>query len=69
MKTGRLIKFHRPSGDVQAYLFQEGGRYHGVVYLLSDPAGEAIHAEDGSSESAVEAGVRSWVDDHFPKDS
>jgi hypothetical protein len=69
MKTGRLIKFHRPSGDVQAYLFQEGGRYHGLVYLLSDPHSEPIHSEDGANEPTVEAGVRSWIDRHFPKDS
>lgn len=67
MKTGRLIKFQRPSGDVQAYLFQEDGRFHGVVFLVSDSEGAPIHSEDGSSESAVEAGVRSWVDDHFPR--
>lgn len=67
MKTGRLIKFHRPSGDIQAYLFQEGGRFHGLVYLLSDSDGEPVHTEDGSSERAVESGVRSWIDAHYPK--
>lgn len=69
MKTGRLIKFHRPSGDVQAYLFQDGGLYHGIVYLPSDPEGEPVHSEDGPTERAVESGVRSWIDRHFPKDS
>ena len=24
MKTGRLMKFHRPGGDVHAYLYAEG---------------------------------------------
>ena len=24
MKTGRLLKFHRPGGDVHAYFYQEG---------------------------------------------
>lgn len=69
MKTGRLIKFHRPAGDVQAYLFQDAGCFHGVVYLVSDPDGEPIHSEDGASERAVETSVRSWVDRHFPRSS
>ncbi len=67
MKTGRLIKFQRPDGDIQAYLFQDDGRFHGVVYRLADPAGSPIHREDGTSEHTVEQGVRSWVERHFPK--
>jgi hypothetical protein len=67
MKTGRLIKFQRPEGDIQAYLFQEDGRFHGVVYRLSDPAAAPIHREHGTSEQTVEQSVRAWVEQHYPR--
>lgn len=67
MKTGRLIKFQRPDGDIQAYLFHEDGRFHGVVYRLSDPAAQPIHQADGASEHTVEESVRSWVERHYPR--
>ena len=35
MKTGRLLKFHRPGGDVHAYLYQEAGAVYASVYLLA----------------------------------
>ncbi len=69
MKTGRLIKFHRPDGDLQAYLFQDEGRFRGIVYRLSAAHAEPLHTEDGPSERAVESGVRAWIDTHFPKPS
>ncbi len=67
MKTGRLIKFHRPDGDIQAYLFHEAGRFHGVVYRLADPAAQEVHREDGTDEHALEESVRAWVEHHYPK--
>lgn len=68
MKTGRLLKFHRPAGDVQAYLFREQDVYRGVVYVLAAQAEEApAHVEEGSTLADVEDGIRAWVDRHFPR--
>ena len=68
MKTGRLLKFHRPGGDVQAYLYQEGGLFRASVFVLG-PSGrkdEPMQILTGDSESAVERELRAWVDLHFP---
>lgn len=70
MKTGRLLKFQRPAGEVQAYLYREGGLVRASVYVLSAhglPAQQPVHSVSGSSEMAVETDVRAWVDLHFPK--
>ena len=68
MKTGRLLKFHRPGGDVQAYLYQEGGVFRASVFVLG-PSGrkdEPLQILTGTSESAVERELRDWVESHFP---
>ena len=68
MKTGRLLKFHRPGGDVQAYLYQEAGLFRASVFVLG-PSGrkdEPLQVLTGDSESAVERELRAWVDVHFP---
>ncbi len=68
MKTGRLLKFHRPGGDVQAYLYREGGIYRASVFVLG-PSGrkdEPSQTLTGESESAVERELRAWVEAHFP---
>ncbi len=68
MKTGRLLKFQRPGGDVQAYLYQEGGVFRASVFVLG-PSGrkdEPLEILTGPSESAVERDLRAWVDAHFP---
>ncbi|HZM49709.1 MAG TPA: hypothetical protein VFE68_04430 [Vicinamibacteria bacterium] len=68
MKTGRLLKFHRPGGDVQAYLYQEGGVFRASVFVLG-PSGrkdEPLQILTGPSESAVESELRAWVESHFP---
>ena len=71
MRTGRLLKFQRPEGEVHAYLFrEEGGGYSGVLYVLSGPpTGEqdSAHTVLGRTEAEVETGVRAWVDLHFPR--
>jgi hypothetical protein len=69
MKTGRLLKFQRPSGEVHAYLFSDGGTYKAVLYLFSGPAAgeEPLHTVEGPSEAAVERGVRDWIERHFPR--
>lgn len=70
MKTGRLLKFQRPRGEVQAYLYREDGQYHASMYMY--PAergrdGELLPTISGPNETAVEAAVRAWVDEHYPR--
>lgn len=70
MKTGKLLKFQRPAGDVQVYVYREGALVNASVYVISAqgfPARHPVHTVSGASEAAVEADVRAWVDAHFPK--
>jgi hypothetical protein len=70
MKTGRLLKFHRPGGDVHAYLYQEGDAARAVLYLLAPgrPRGP-LHEIRGASADEVEAAVRAWIEAHYPRPS
>lgn len=70
MKTGRLLKFHRPGGDVHAYLYLEGQAARAVLYRLA-PGSERgpVHEIRGASAEAVEDAVRAWIDDHYPRPS
>ncbi|HXK08100.1 MAG TPA: hypothetical protein VMT70_00505 [Vicinamibacteria bacterium] len=70
MKTGRLLKFHRPGGDVHAYLYSEGQSARAVLYLLA-PGKERdpLHEVSGASTDEVETEVRAWVDAHYPRPS
>ena len=70
MKTGRLLKFHRPGGDLHAYLYLEGDGARAVLYRLA-PGQERgpVHEVRGSSSDAVEAEVRAWIEAHFPRPS
>jgi hypothetical protein len=70
VKTGRLLKFHRPGGEVHAYLYREGSAFRAALYLMSPERGrenEPLHALEAESEEAVEAAVRDWVDGRFPR--
>jgi hypothetical protein len=69
MKTGRLLKFPRPRGDVHAYIYRDGASFSAAVYLLSPGRGgtEPVHSVSGPTEAAVEASVREWVDTHYPR--
>ena len=69
MRTGRLIKFPRPRGDVQAYLYREGGLIRAAVYVSPERSGrsEPVHAISGTSEARVEEAVRAWVEKNFPR--
>jgi hypothetical protein len=70
MKTGRLLKFPRPTGDVHAYLYQEGDTVRATVYLLAPGHERApVHEVTGASPEEVEAEVRSWIDAHYPRPS
>jgi hypothetical protein len=69
MKTGRLLKFHRPSGDIHAYLYREGSQFRAALYVMT-PEGsrrQPVHDISGASEARVEEDVRSWVESHFPR--
>ena len=55
MKTGRLLKFHRPGGDVHAYLYLEGQAARAVVYLLAPgPERGPVHEIHGACADEVE---------------
>jgi hypothetical protein len=68
MKTGRLLKFRRPGGEVHVYLYKEEGQYRAALYLPSAGGedGSPLQTLAGPVESAVEQDVRAWVDAHFP---
>ena len=68
MKTGRLLKFRRPGGEVHAYLYKEEGQFRAALYLLSGESedGAPLQTLSGPVESDVEQDVRAWVDAHFP---
>jgi hypothetical protein len=71
VKTGRILKFHRPGGDVQAYLYQEGGVFRASVFVLG-PSGrkdEPLEILTGGSESAVELELRAWIEKNYPTSS
>jgi hypothetical protein len=73
MKTGRLLKFNRPGGEVQAYVYSDHGQYHAALYLLSHDrarsSNEPLERFSHASEAGVERAVREWVDAHFPRGS
>jgi hypothetical protein len=67
MKTGRLLKFRRPGGEVHAYLYREEGQFRAALYLSGGREdGAPLQTLSGPVESAVEQDVRAWVDAHFP---
>jgi hypothetical protein len=70
VKSGRLLKFHRPGGDVHAYLYRDGPVVRAALYVMS-PAregdSEPQHVISGPSEEQVEAEVRAWIEARFPR--
>ena len=68
MKTGRMLKFRRPGGEVHAYLYEEGGQFRAALYLMSAGSedGPPLQTLSGPLEDAVERDVRAWVDAHYP---
>ena len=69
MKTGKLLKFHRPGGDIQAYVYDDGGVARATLYLLApgDRPSEPVHSFTGASAAEVEEELRAWVERHFPR--
>jgi len=70
MKTGRLLKFHRPEGDVHAYFYAEGGAIRAVLYRMA-PGEERgpVHEIRGATSEEVEGLVRAWIDSRYPRRS
>jgi len=68
VKTGRLLKFHRPGGDVQAYLYREAGLFRASVFVLgsSGPKDVPLETLTGETEAGVERDLRAWIERHFP---
>lgn len=70
MKTGRLLKFHRPGGEVHAYLYRDGPGFRASVYQMTAEKGapsEPLTRLDAPSEADLESAVRAYVDGRFPK--
>lgn len=70
MKTGKLLKFQRPDGEIQAYVYREGSLVKASVYVLPQQGqspGQPVQTLVGNSEDVVEADVRAWVDAHYPR--
>ncbi|HET7291093.1 MAG TPA: hypothetical protein VFM88_01585 [Vicinamibacteria bacterium] len=70
MKTGRLLKFHRPGGEVHAYLYREGSGFRASIYLMAAEKGsgnEPLQRLAAASEAELEAAVRAFVDERFPR--
>jgi hypothetical protein len=70
MKTGRLLKFHRPGGDVHAYLYLEKDGVRAVLYRFVARPGDdrgPLHEIRGRSTEEVEVELRAWIDAHYPR--
>lgn len=70
MKTGRLLKFHRPGGEVHAYLYRDGPVFRASIYLMTPEKGapsKPLERLEASSEADLELAVRACVDERFPK--
>jgi hypothetical protein len=68
MRTGRLLKLTRGETEVHVYLFREGAECRAAVYLASSrnrPGPEETLV--GPNEAELEAQVRRWVDERFPR--
>ncbi len=70
MKTGRLLKFHRPDGDVHAYFYADAGAVRAVLYRMG-PGEERgpVHEIRGATSEEVERQVRAWIDSRYPRSS
>jgi hypothetical protein len=68
MKTGRLLKFQRPGGEVHAYFYSEGAEVRAALYLM-EPGRDRTPVQEitGPSDEGVEAQVRAWVEAHYPR--
>jgi len=70
MKTGKLMKFPRPAGDIQAYLYKDADTFKASLFLLSagEQSREPVHTLADRDEDALLAEVRAWVQTHYPRE-
>ena len=69
MKTGKLMKFSRAAGDIQAYLYRDADLFRASLYLLAGGVRShgPVHTLVDANEDALLAGVRAWVQEHYPR--
>lgn len=69
MKTGKLMKFAREGGSVQAYLYRDADLFRASLYVTAQGSQDRdpVHTIADPDEDQVVAEVRSWVEAHFPR--
>jgi hypothetical protein len=70
VKTGRLLKFHRPGGELHAYLYRDGAGFRASIYrMAADKAAnsETVSRLEAPTEDGLEALVRAFVDERYPR--
>ena len=69
MKTGKLMKFPREGGLIQAYLYRDAGLVRASLYVMAQGvrSREPVRTFADPSEAQVVAEVRSWVEAHYPR--
>jgi hypothetical protein len=69
MKTGKLMKFTRPAGDVQAYLYRDADLFRASLYVMAGDARsrEPVHPLADPSEETLLTEIRAWVEAHYPR--
>jgi hypothetical protein len=69
MKTGKLMKFKHPAGEVQAYLYQDADVFRASLYVMDGRTHdrEPVHTLVDPSEEALLAEIRAWVEAHYPR--
>jgi hypothetical protein len=65
------MKFHRPAGDLQAYLYRDAGSFKASLFMIGKASDsrsrEPLHTFENANELGLEAEVRAWVESHYPK--
>jgi hypothetical protein len=69
VRTGRLLKFSRPGGDIQAYVYREGAVFCASVFQVAGASkrDQPLQTLTAATEAAVEQALRAWIDAHYPK--
>jgi hypothetical protein len=69
MKTGKLMKFPRPAGDIQAYLYRDADMFRASLYLMAGGvrSREPLQTLSDPSEDVLLTEVRAWVEAHYPR--
>jgi len=69
VKTGRLLKFHRPAVEIHAYLYRDGASFCAAVYVSHEPGrqNQPVQSLSGSSDEEVEDATRKWIESRYPR--